>query len=181
MKLVFLGPPGAGKGTQAERVAEALDLAHVSTGEMFRWHVSEGTELGLEVSAIMERGDLVPDSLTISMLNDHIHRSQATNGYILDGFPRTRPQAEALDAAIGSEALSGVVVLDVPEAMLIERLLSRGRADDSEDSVRNRLNLYAEDTEPLIDFYRLRGIVVSVNGVGGVDDITPRILAALDV
>jgi len=179
MKLLFLGPPGAGKGTQAERVADALELAHVSTGDMFRWHVSEGTDLGLEVDAIMRRGDLVPDSLTISMLNDRIRRPDATKGYILDGFPRTLPQAEALDAAIGADALSAVVVLDVSEDVLVARLLSRGRADDTEESVRNRLTLYKADTEPLISFYEPRQIVRWVEGVGEIEEITERILGTL--
>ncbi len=181
MKLLFLGPPGAGKGTQAERVAEALGIAHVSTGEMFRWHVSEGTELGQELDEIMSRGDLVPDSLTISMLNDRIARPDAADGYILDGFPRTLPQAEALDDAIGADALNRVVVLEVPEHELIERLLERGRADDTEESVRNRLSVYSADTEPLIEFYEPRGIVVRVKGVGEIDEITERILGALAV
>ena len=180
MKLLFLGPPGAGKGTQAERVAEALDLAHVSTGDMFRWHVSEGTEIGLEVNAIMQRGDLVPDSLTITMLNDRISRSDATGGYILDGFPRTLAQAEALDEALDDSSLSAVVVLDVPEDELVERLLTRGRTDDTEESVRNRLSLYAADTEPLIGFYGPRDILRRVEGVGEIEDITARILAALE-
>jgi adenylate kinase len=179
MKLLFLGPPGAGKGTQAERVAESLHLAHISTGDMFRWHVSEGTDLGQEVSAIMELGDLVPDSLTISMLNDRISKTDALGGYILDGFPRTLPQAQALDLAIGEDALTGVIVLEVPEAELIGRLLERGRADDTEESVRNRLNVYAADTEPLVDFYQPRGVVVRIQGVGEIDEISERILAAV--
>ena len=180
MKLLFLGPPGAGKGTQAENVAEALDLAHVSTGEMFRWHVSEGTELGLEVSAIMQRGDLVPDSLTITMLNDRISRSDATGGYILDGFPRTLAQAEALDAAIGDPPMTAVIVLEAPEDELVARLLERGRADDTEESVRNRLSVYADDTAPLIEFYEPRGIVIRIQGVGEISEISSRILDALD-
>ncbi len=180
MKLLFLGPPGAGKGTQAERVAKALGLAHVSTGDMFRWHVSEGTPIGVEVQAIMRRGDLVPDSMTISMLNDHIGLQDASGGYILDGFPRTLRQAEALDAAIGEDALSAVVVLEAPESELLERLLARGRADDTEESVRNRLKLYAADTEPLIEFYEPRGVVKRVEGVGEVEEITARILGVLN-
>ena len=127
----------------------------------------------------MQRGDLVPDSLTISMLNERIGRRDAAKGYILDGFPRTLPQAEALDEAIGGEALTAVVVLDVPEGVLVERLLARGRADDTEESVRNRLNLYRADTEPLIRFYEPRGLVRTVEGVGAIEEITERILAIL--
>ena len=180
MKLLFLGPPGAGKGTQAERIAEHLGLAHISTGDMFRWHVSEGTDLGQQVNEIMREGALVPDSLTISMLNQRIALPDAERGYILDGFPRTLPQAEALDDAIGAGALSAVVVLDVGEDVLISRLLERGRTDDTETSVKNRLNVYMEDTEPLIGFYESRGIVTRVEGVGDIDDISARIIAALD-
>lgn len=180
MRLLFLGPPGAGKGTQAERVAEAKGIAHVSTGAMFRQHVSDGTELGQEVKAIMDRGDLVPDSITIAMLNERIARPDAAAGYILDGFPRTLPQAEALDAEIGGDALDAVVVLDVPESELVERMLSRGRADDTEESVRNRLAVYRADTEPLVNFYTARGIVSTVSGLGEIPEITDRILAVLE-
>jgi adenylate kinase len=180
MKVLFLGPPGAGKGTQAERVAEAKGVAHVSTGDMFRRHVSEGTDLGQEVKAIMDRGDLVPDSVTIAMLNERIAAPDAAAGYILDGFPRTLPQAEALDDEIGADALDAVVVLDVPEGELVERMMSRGRADDTEESVRNRLAVYRVDTEPLIDFYAARGIVFTVSGLGDIPEITDRILAALE-
>jgi adenylate kinase len=180
MKLLFLGPPGAGKGTQAERVSKSLRIAHISTGDMFRWHMSEGTELGEEIKAIVQRGDLVPDSLTIAMLNERISRSDALRGCILDGFPRTFTQAEALDLAIGEDALTAVVVLEVPEEALVERLLERGRADDTEESVRNRLSVYADETEPLIDFYQPRGVVVRIQGLGEIDEISGRILSALN-
>lgn len=180
MKLLFLGPPGAGKGTQAERVAEAKGIAHVSTGAMFRQHVADGTELGEEVKAIMDRGDLVPDSITIAMLQERIARPDAEAGYILDGFPRTLPQVESLDASIGADALDAVIVLEVPEDELIRRMLSRGRADDTEESVRNRLTVYRADTEPLIDLYTGRGIVSSVSGLGEICEITDRILSALE-
>jgi len=179
MRLLFLGPPGAGKGTQAEAVAEANGIAHVSTGAMFRQHVSKGTALGEEVKAIMDRGDLVPDSITIAMLHERIGRPDAADGYILDGFPRTLPQVESLDAEIGRDALDAVIVLDVPEAELIRRMLSRGRADDTEESVRNRLAVYRADTEPLIDFYSRRGLVATVSGSGEVAEITGRIQEAL--
>jgi adenylate kinase len=180
MKLLFLGPPGAGKGTQAERVAEALGIAHVSTGAMFRQHVAGETELGLRVKAIMASGDLVPDEVTIAMLNDRIGQPDAAAGFILDGFPRTLPQAEALDDDLGADALDAVVVLEVPDEELIERMLSRGREDDTHEIVANRLKVYAADTEPLIGFYRERGIVVTVSGVGEIDEITQRIMSALE-
>lgn len=180
MRLLFLGPPGAGKGTQAERVADALTIAHVSTGAMFRQHVADETELGREVKRIMDAGDLVPDEVTIAMLNDRISHSDASRGFILDGFPRTTPQAKALDEELGADGLDLVVVLEVPEGELVSRMLSRGRADDTEETVRNRLNVYHADTAPLIDFYAERGIVAAVDGIGDVAEITDRIMAVLE-
>ena len=179
MKLLFLGPPGAGKGTQAERVADELGIAHVSTGAMFRQHVSEETELGVQVKQIMAAGDLVPDTVTIAMLHERIDQSDAAAGFILDGFPRTLPQAESLDAELGSDALDAVVSLEVDENELVDRMLSRGREDDTEETVKNRLEVYRADTEPLIEFYSRRGIVRSVSGMGAVDDITKRIMDVL--
>lgn len=180
MKILFLGPPGAGKGTQAERVAERLGIAHVSTGDMFR-ALDPDTDLGRRVQAIMESGELVPDGIVIEMLEARISEPDAADGYILDGFPRTRPQAEALDRFLGEDGLDHVVVLDVPTDELVSRILARGRADDTEAAVRTRLGVYADDTEPLIAFYEDRGIVRRVDGVGDVDEITDRILAVLDL
>ncbi len=179
MRLLFLGPPGAGKGTQAERVAERLGTAHVSTGAMFREHVANETPLGLKVKEIMATGDLVPDEITIAMLKERIAQPDAERGFILDGFPRTLPQAKALDAELGEDALDAVIVLDVPEDVLVERMLSRGRDDDTEEAIRNRLAVYRADTEPLIDFYAARGIAQRVSGVGDIDEITQRIMDAL--
>ena len=175
MKLLFLGPPGAGKGTQAQKVAAAKGLTHISTGDMFRRHMAEGTPLGKRVKRIIARGGLVPDSLTVEMLTPRLD----ANGYILDGFPRTRPQALALDEAVGPEALDAAVVLEASEEVLVERMLARGRADDTEETVRNRLVTYEKETAPLIDFYQARGIVVRVPGEGEIATITRRILAAL--
>ncbi|MBT8212998.1 MAG: adenylate kinase [Acidimicrobiia bacterium] len=180
MRLLFLGPPGAGKGTQAMRVAERLGLAHVSTGEMFRQHVADGTDLGMKVDAIMKSGDLVPDELTIAMLEERITHDDAAGGYILDGFPRTLTQAQALDEHLGANGLDAVVVLDVAEEELVGRMMSRGRKDDTEESIRNRLRVYAADTMPLIAFYAARDIVASVDGVGELDDITVRILSVIE-
>ncbi len=180
MRLLFLGPPGAGKGTQAERVAAELCLAHVSTGAMFRQHVADETELGLKVKEIMAAGDLVPDDVTIAMLHERITQPDAANGFILDGFPRTLPQAKSLDVELGENALDAVVVLEVSEDELVRRLLSRGRSDDTEEAVRNRLSVYEEDTAPLIQFYGDRGIVRAVAGVGGIEEITERIMSVLD-
>ncbi len=180
MRLLFIGPPGAGKGTQAQRVAERLGIAHVSTGDMFRAQVAAGTELGKRVEAIMKAGDYVPDEVTVAMLAERIAEPDAAAGFILDGFPRTLGQVEALDDLLGPDGLDRVVVLDVPEDELVRRLLARGRADDTEETVRTRLAVYREQTEPLVDLYSRRGIVVHVDGVGGVDEITERVLAAVD-
>ncbi len=180
MRLLFIGPPGAGKGTQAQRVAERLGIAHVSTGDMFRAQVAAGTELGKRVEAIMKAGDYVPDEVTVAMLAERIAEPDAAAGFILDGFPRTLGQVEALDDLLGPDGLDRVVVLDVPEDELVRRLLARGRADDTEETVRTRLAVYREQTEPLVDLYSRRGIVVHVDGVGDVDEITERVLAAVD-
>ena len=179
MRLLFLGPPGAGKGTQATEVAAALGIAHISTGDMFRHHISEGTPLGRKVERIMERGDLVPDSVTVEMLLERLDLPDASDGFILDGFPRTLPQARSLDGAIGQHALDAAVVLEAPSHMLVERMLDRGRADDTEESVRNRLKVYEEETEPLVGLYLERGIVRRVSGTGEIAEITGRLLEAL--
>ncbi|HEX9866556.1 MAG TPA: adenylate kinase [Acidimicrobiia bacterium] len=180
MRLLFIGPPGAGKGTQATRVAERLGIPHISTGDMFRHHVSEGTELGRQVDVIMKAGDYVPDEITVAMLEERIARSDAESGFILDGFPRTTGQVEALDGLIGTSGLDYVVVFDVDEDALVDRLLARGRADDTEETVRNRFRVYQEQTAPLLDIYRSRDLVVHVDGMGSMDEITERILTALE-
>ena len=179
MKLLFLGPPGAGKGTQASRVAERLGLAHVSTGEMFR-AMDRTTELGRRVRDIMKAGDYVPDQITIEMLRHRIAEPDADAGFILDGFPRTIGQAEALDAELGSEGLDSVVVLEVPPEELMRRMLARGRADDTEETIANRLDVYRAQTEPLIGFYAERDLVKNVSGVGDVSAIADRIVEAVN-
>ena len=179
MRLLFIGPPGAGKGTQAQRVAERLGIPHVSTGEMFRHHVTEGTELGEKVDAIMKAGDYVPDEITVAMLAERLNQSDAANGYILDGFPRTAPQVEALDQLIGLEGLDRVVVFDVDEDELAGRMLARGRADDTEETIRNRFKVYQDQTQPLLDIYDERGITVSVDGNGEINEITDRVVGVL--
>ncbi len=180
MKLLFIGPPGAGKGTQAERVAERLGIPHVSTGAMFREHVSEGTELGRRVEAIMAAGDYVPDEVTVAMLEERISRPDAAKGFILDGFPRTPGQVKSLDGLIGEDGLDRVVVFEVDEDELALRMMSRGRADDTEATIRNRFKVYLEQTQPLLDLYEARGATVSVDGLGDIERITERVLAALD-
>ncbi len=178
MKILFLGPPGAGKGTQAVRVAQELGLAHVSTGDMFR-ALDSDSDLGRRVASIMESGELVPDEIVIEMLERRISEDDAANGYILDGFPRTRPQAEALDAFLGDDGLDRVVVLEADADELVGRILARGRADDTEEAVRTRLAVYDRDTEPLIAFYEPRDVVDRLSGVGGIEEITESILTVL--
>jgi adenylate kinase len=179
VRLLFIGPPGAGKGTQAGKVAARLGIPHVSTGEMFRDHVSRGTDLGRQVDAIMAAGDYVPDEVTVEMLSQRIAEDDATNGFILDGFPRTAAQVASLDRLLGERGLDRVVVLDVDEAALTDRLMSRGRADDTEETIHNRFQVYLDQTEPLIDIYEERGLAVAVDGTGDVEEITERILSVL--
>lgn len=178
MRILFLGPPGAGKGTQAVNVAGARGIAHVSTGDMFR-ALDYETDLGRRVKAIMESGAYVPDEITIEMLQGRVAEPDAAGGYILDGFPRTAAQAEALDAMLGDNGLDAVVVFEVPEDELVHRLLGRGRADDTEEAIRTRLEIYEEQTAPLIEFYESRGIVKRVVGTGSIGEITARVLEVL--
>lgn len=180
MRLLFIGPPGAGKGTQAGKVAARLGIPHISTGDMFRDHVSRKTELGEKVEAIMAAGDYVPDEVTVAMLAERIAEEDAADGYILDGFPRTEAQVAALDELLGDEGLDKVVIFEVDEDELTDRLLARGRADDNEQTIRNRFQIYLEQTQPLIDTYAERGLNVTVNGLGEVEEVTERILTALE-
>jgi adenylate kinase len=179
MRLLFIGPPGAGKGTQAGNVAARMGIPHVSTGEMFRDHVSRGTELGQKVDEIMAAGHYVPDEITVAMLQDRISQDDAKGGFILDGFPRTEAQVTSLDRLLGEDGLDRVVVFDVDEDELTERLLARGRKDDTEDTIRNRFKIYLEQTQPLIDVYDGRSVTVRVDGIGEVEEVTERILSAL--
>ncbi len=174
--IIFLGPPGAGKGTQAIRLAEHLGLVHLATGDMLRAAVADGTELGQQAKTIMERGDLVPDELVIAMLMERM--ADASKGVILDGFPRTLPQAEALDEKLSGQ-IDLVLLLEVPEDELVERMLGRGRADDTEEAVRNRLVVYQEQTAPLISYYGDKGLLQPVDGVGDMNTIQQRITDAV--
>ncbi|TDI48898.1 MAG: adenylate kinase [Acidobacteria bacterium] len=180
VRLLFVGPPGAGKGTQAQRVAERLGIPHVSTGEMFRHHVANGSDLGMKVEAIMAAGDYVPDEITVAMLEQRIGEPEAAGGYILDGFPRTVAQVRSLDDLIGEDGLDKVVVFEVDETELVERMLSRGRADDSSETIRKRFEVYMAETRPLLDIYDDRGITVSVDGLGEMDEVTDRIVDVLE-
>jgi adenylate kinase len=178
MRLLFLGPPGAGKGTQAERVAERMGIAHVSTGDMFR-ALDTGTELGRRVKGIMESGGYVSDDIVIEMLADRIGEDDAEKGFILDGFPRTLPQVRALDDLLGADGLDAVVLFEIDEDEVVNRMLARGRADDTEDTIRTRLAVYREQTEPLIDLYDARNVVRRVDAEGEIDEVTPRVVEAL--
>lgn len=180
MKLLFIGPPGAGKGTQADRVAERLGIPHISTGDMFREHVSRNTELGQKVEKIMAAGDYVPDEITIQMLSERIDRPDACDGFILDGFPRTPAQVSSLDRLIGERGLDRVVVFEVDRDELMERMIARGRADDTKATIRNRFNIYLEQTRPLLDIYDERDLTVRVDGSGEVEEVTERVLATVD-
>lgn len=181
VQLVFLGPPGAGKGTQATRIAEFYGIPHISTGEILRAQVAQGTDLGNQAKTYMDRGDLVPDQLILDMVEERLSASDAQGGWLLDGFPRTVPQAEFVDELLhkqGNASLQ-VVNLDVADAVLIERLLARGRQDDTETTIRNRLQVYRDQTAPLIDFYTQRQQLVTVNGDQFIDDVTANLKQAI--
>jgi len=186
MRLILMGPPGAGKGTQAKYVADHFGIPAISTGDIFRANVSEGTPLGLEAKRYMDAGDYVPDEVTNSMVRNRIDEPDAEPGFLLDGYPRTTAQVEELDGMITftGHKLDAAVVLTVNSEELVQRLLQRaqteGRADDTEEVIRRRQEVYAEQTEPLIDVYRSRGLLVEVDGMGEVDEVTQRIFAALD-
>lgn len=178
-RLVLVGPPGAGKGTQATALSEKLRIPHISTGDLFRKHIAEETALGQEVKHILDSGKLVPDEITNQMLIERLRQPDTDNGFLLDGFPRNIGQAEVLAAELAEsdQKLDAVVQLEVEEDVVVERLLSRGRSDDSEDVIRHRQHVYQSETAPLLDYYRDR--LVTVDGVGEVDKVTDRVLAAL--
>jgi adenylate kinase len=185
MRLVLLGPPGAGKGTQAAQVACRFNAPHIATGDIFRANVAEGTELGRAAQEFMDRGDLVPDSVVIAMVMERLASDDCSSGFVLDGFPRTVNQAEALDrrlAELGTP-LEAALSFDVTEEELLRRLAGRAaaqhRADDAEATIRHRLEVFAIKTRPLIDYYAHRGLLTMVDGVGPVQEVTGRILSGL--
>src|SRR3954470_12334719 len=187
MRIILMGPPGAGKGTQAKIVADHFGVPAISTGDIFRYNVSEGTELGVKAKEYMDSGEYVPDEITNLMVRNRIDEKDAEPGFLLDGYPRTVAQVEELDGMIrhtGHE-LDAVVVLAVDADEIVARLLQRaqveGRADDTEEVVRRRQEVYGEQTEPLIEVYRQRGIVHEIDGMGHVEEVTKRIFDALDV
>jgi adenylate kinase len=179
VRLVLVGPPGAGKGTQAVRLAERLDVPHISTGDLFRANLKEETDLGREAKRYMDAGDLVPDEVTVAMVRERLTHDDAAKGFILDGFPRTRSQAASLGELLGErgEQIDAVVEFQVPEDELVRRLMGRGRDDDTEDVIRRRQQVYRDETAPLLDHYSDR--LVSVDAVGSVEEITDRVAQAL--
>lgn len=185
MRMVLMGPPGAGKGTQAVRLAESLQVPHISTGEIFRANLAAGTELGQQAKRYMEAGEYVPDEITNAMVADRLAEPDAAGGFILDGYPRTLAQVDELDrilAGLGT-ALETVVEItaDVDEvvARLLNRAKEQGRADDTEEVIRRRMDVYAEQTEPLVAVYSERGLLVKVDGMGSMDEVAARLLAAV--
>ena len=173
--VIFLGPPGAGKGTQASKIAEEKSLAHISTGDMLREHVSSGTELGNTAKNLLDEGKLVPDSLVIEMLIERLNSDECKNGAILDGFPRTLAQAKSLDEISSQFKISKAIVFEANHEELVKRILHRGetsgRSDDTEESINVRLEVYEQDTAPLIDYYNRKNLVVKINAIGDVDNI----------
>jgi adenylate kinase len=177
--LLILGPPGAGKGTQAEVLCRALGIPHVSTGAMLREHVDGGTELGLLAKEIMDSGELVSDEIVVAMVADRLSRDDAACGWLLDGFPRNPAQAAALDGILGDRAVDTVLVIDAPEDEIVARMLARGRSDDTAEVTRTRLAVYREQTAPLLDLYERRGVVRYVDGVGETSEVLCRIVEVL--
>jgi adenylate kinase len=186
MRIILMGPPGAGKGTQAKVIAERLSVPAVSTGDIFRANVSDETELGLEAKRYIDSGDYVPDEVTNAMVRDRIAEDDAAEGFLLDGYPRTVAQVAELDAMLADagQSLDAVVVLTVDKEEVVQRLLKRaqdeGRSDDTEDVMRHRQDVYTEQTAPLIEMYDERGLLVEVDGMGAVADVTARVFDALE-
>jgi adenylate kinase len=180
VRVVLLGPPGAGKGTQAEKLSEKLGIPQISTGDLFRENISSGTPLGLEAKRYLDAGNLVPSELTNKLVEDRIEQSDATDGFILDGYPRSVEQARALDEMLENHntKLDAVLEFAVSEEELFKRLKVRGRADDTEEVIHNRMKVYADETKPLLEYYG-RNNLQTVDAVGGLDEVFARALRSL--
>ncbi|GAA4000591.1 adenylate kinase [Allokutzneria multivorans] len=179
MRLVLVGPPGAGKGTQATVLSQKLAVPHISTGDLFRANIGQLTPLGQEAKRYLDTGELVPDSVTNAMVEDRLAQPDAAGGFLLDGFPRNTVQADVLSGLLSAKGtkLDAVLQFDIAEDIVVERLLARGRADDTEEIIRRRQQIYRSETAPLLDYYR--GILITIDAVGSVEDISERALKAL--
>lgn len=184
MRIIIFGPPGAGKGTQANLISKEFDIPHLSTGEIFRSSIKNETKLGKEVKSILDSGELVPDEKVVALVEEELKNSRYDNGYILDGFPRTIPQAKAFDQILSENdvSLDAFLQLNVPEDELIDRILSRGegRSDDTPDKVKNRLNVYWNETLPVLNYYKEQELVEEIDGTGSIEEIFGRIKNTLD-
>ena len=187
INIVLFGKPGAGKGTQAEFLKSKYQLFHISTGDLFRHHISNKTDLGMLAQSYMDKGDLVPDQVTIDMLKDAVETHSEAKGFIFDGFPRTSKQAEALDTFLSEKSMqiSATVALEADDDVLVERLVNRGKTsgrvdDQDEEKIRNRFEEYNNKTSPLRDFYEAKGKFHSVDGIGGIDEITHRLTTLIE-
>lgn len=182
-RLLIIGPPGAGKGTQATRIAERYSVPAISTGDIFRANIKGKTELGQQVQAIIEAGELVPDSLTNEIVRDRLHQQDAASGFLLDGYPRNVEQVHALDSMLDGDALDAVVLLEADKDEVVARLLKRaeieGRADDTEEVIRHRQDVYEEQTAPLVALFTERDKLVRVNGLGSIEEVAERISEGL--
>lgn len=180
-RVILLGPPNSGKGTQAAFIAERLGIHHISTGDMLREARDAGTELGERVKGLLAAGELVDDDTMADLVAERLSRPDAGEGFLLDGYPRTMRQVEDLDRILGGAEVEAVVLIDVPEAVLVERGLGRGREDDTEEVIRKRIRVYREQTEPLVDHYRNRGRLERVDGDRPIAEVTDQVLEALGV